>query len=320
MPDSVPIKWLKNVAKFIIFLIVIPFAMLAVLWDWLRDWFRSASTFNKWLAGITAANLMLLGVEWFIAKAGDPQLAHDLSEPTNNLLWCIFFVVVIIVVWYMTQDDTAANLRSAKHPPWWAVVLGVGIFVFFRLIPSGLVFLATNGSGSAFTYVWLGKEAGGVSTFANILVLLVPVLLIAFPATLYNRPRWREAPSLAKEVVLGWFAITASFVTGLYIILLHFARGPLDAIPLGQLSVAVLFAVLILVPVYRRLAGLFSTRGIIGVCDPGLFWLRQKQAAKVLLKAVNTKSSTNTLNARTTAAVLAQSDDEHVVAGEDSSG
>jgi len=109
-------KWLEWIRVSIYILIISPAIISMIFWDWLTEWFPD-SAFGKWLAGITTAALMLLGVELVIAKAGNPGFAHDLSEPTTNVFWCLCFVDLIVITWNITEgilDDNKNQERYSK--------------------------------------------------------------------------------------------------------------------------------------------------------------------------------------------------------------
>lgn len=240
-----------------------------------------SSTLAKCLLVVFFALMLIYVVERFVFGTGHP-LIDRLYEPTEFAAAFVLCLSVVATIWWAVRGDNETS--------WPAIIIGVGIIVFYYLLPPFLVYLATSGSGSAFraTFAVVARP-NFISYGAEALVGAVPLLLFACPAILRAKEGWRTAPESQRKIVLGWLAVAASFATGLYAILLHFDRGPLWQVPLGQLCVAVLFAVLVLVPVYKSIAKVFSERSIIEVCDPARFSNRQKEAARMVLDAFHIK-------------------------------
>ena len=179
---------------------------------------------------------------------------------------------------------------------WWVVEFGIGVIMLTLLIPATLQFLVTNGASIAIPsalYWWKGGTAFFVD---GILTLVIPILLVVLPSVLYRKQYWKGADGKGadqadKHTVIGWLAFAASLATGIYGFMSHFIQGPMQKIPLGPLSVAILLAVLVLVPIYRSLAEAFSEHGIVEVCHPTFFWCKQKNAARTLRRAFGSQQS-----------------------------
>ena len=237
------------------------------------------------LIGFFLVGLVLLVAGLFIWGFGPPGLADK------------FFVFAEILIVVPVMGVIGACLAGSQalgesKGYWWVVVFGIGMTMFTLLIPATLQFLVTNGASFAFpTALYWFTGSGGIAFDVNgILTLVIPALLVGLPSFLYRKQYWKGADGKGadgadKQIVIGWLAVAASLATGMYGFVSHFIRGPMQKIPLGPLSVAILLAVLVLVPIYRSLAEAFSEQGIVGVCHPAVFWGKQKKAAGALLRA-----------------------------------
>jgi hypothetical protein len=257
-------------------------------------------TRSKILSWLTALILILSVIPLMVPK----RLSNAIYVPKNYLLGVL--VITGIVVWAWSKA------KRSKNVSWWVVIFGISVSIFSYFIPPALVFIAANGSGSDFsaTFGWFTNNNVLIEQIESYLVIAVSFELIIFPAILHERVAWRGAPAAKKKVVLAWLAVTASLSTALYAILLHFHRGPLHRIPLGQLSAAMLFVVVLLLPIYRSVATAFSERGATGTFNPSDFWKRQIEAAQMLYGTFREVSSTNSPDSRDASVVRAPLGDE----------
>lgn len=150
--------------------------------------------------------------------------------------------------------------------------MGSILFVFFIIIFSSfIVFLASNGDTAAFTLAdpaswshpsWLrGLEAITIDTVA--------VLIVVVPEVAHRALPWRDTSELAKSRITRWLATGAALLTGLFVFMFHFQRGPLAHVHPGPLAVAILFVVALLLPIYRSLVGAFWEWGVLYLIDLG---------------------------------------------------
>jgi hypothetical protein len=208
--------------------------------------------------------------------AGQIQLGNWIAEPGAVAFLPAAVGLTAAIAGWKTLDE--------RNEPWWILVLAGGALISFCLLPAFLLFLVTNGNGSnAWTFLdWYIKGSGIFTPIEFFLTSLVIGLVIGLPAFLRRTDGWGNSPQPEKEIVLRWFAIAASLATGLYVFLLDFIVPHARRIPPGQFSVAILFAVLLLLPVYKSLARTCSTLGIVGICDPVRFWNNERKGAQVL--------------------------------------
>lgn len=246
-------------------------------------------------AALTIAGLLIMEI-------GHPRLGNGISLPGQ--------IVLLVAVVGLIAAAISRAVPGVGNDYGWAVIFGGGVAVISFLVPAFLVFLATNGNASAFWAIfdWFAGNGGTVAQVEGVLPLVVTLLLVGIPSILHSRRKWRESGSPKKEVVLGWVVLAASLVTGLFGIMIHFVgRGPAQGIPLGQFSVAVLLAVLLLVPRYRSLASAFSSSGLMEACNPASFWANQKEALDVLRRAFSIQEDPSPTSER--AENIAASDD-----------
>jgi hypothetical protein len=122
------------------------------------------------------------------------------------------------------------------------------MFGFFALFPSSFVLLIT-GQWPAY---WLGPQT---SSRTEVLVLiLVPSLLVIVPQVVSVRRTWESASKEVRAGLPAMLANLAATATCIYAVALHFASGPVKAVPLDRLVVAILSIIVILRPFYKAIA------------------------------------------------------------------
>jgi hypothetical protein len=97
------------------------------------------------------------------------------------------------------------------------------------------------------------------------LVVVTLWLLLWIPQLFFYIRLDTDSTGDAQRVLLGLIAVTASTVTGIYILLLHFGGGPLRMISTGPLAAGVAGLVVLITPVYRSLARTCWSRGISNI-------------------------------------------------------
>jgi hypothetical protein len=171
--------------------------------------------------------------------------------------------------------------------------------IFLMSFPSFLVFLASNGSTAAFQLVepktWTHR--GWLGALELAVLSMVFLFLLALPAVAHRAFSWSDTSELTKSYILSCLAIGAALSTGLFVFMFHFHRGPLARDPLGPLAAGILFAVALLVPIYRWVVKAFWVRGVVHVIDLGRWrtnWqlvLRELRAGRLRLAAALDASS-----------------------------
>ncbi len=217
---------------------------------------------ERWLA--SAAILVFVTVLALRFTATWPvQWRVDLAGAGFDLGLLAFLVFVIR--WFIRDMSEDMSVVAAR-----AQLLLLLAFCFS--FPAFLVFLATNGNTGAFMFfnqsqssshsAWLGGLEG-------LALLVIPALLLMIPQLAHRRLVWSSTPQLTRNVITGWLATGAALSTGLFAFMLHFYGGPLAGVGLGQLAVGMLFAVALLVPIYRSVARACWERGVLHIIDLG---------------------------------------------------
>ncbi len=155
-----------------------------------------------------------------------------------------------------------------------------------------LAFMISNGDGKTFhdTYAFITHPSGFFGDAEGVLLLSVPCFLVVVPEILRRKPRWKCACDLRKALP-GWLAAIAAAATGGYGFLLHLRGGPLYHPAPGTLSVAILFAVALLVPFYKVVAKGVLERGVSKFFDPASWWRMQRTILSEVVKGLFGKAS-----------------------------
>lgn len=143
------------------------------------------------------------------------------------------------------------------------------ISLFF--LASFLVFLASNGDSAAFTVAdpgyWSHRSWLGIFEIAAI--DMVGLLIVVAPELAHLALPLRDTSELTKDRVTRWLTVSAAFFTGLYVFMFHFQKGPLAHFKPGTLTVVILFAIALLVPIYRSVITAFWKWGVLHIIDFG---------------------------------------------------
>jgi hypothetical protein len=141
----------------------------------------------------------------------------------------------------------------------WALV-----FLFFGgLAVRGLSVLA---SGGAFENDRSGQASVSAQDCVTVFIIW---LVIGVPNRAFRIRLDPNGEGHAQAALLGLLAWTAAVLTGAYILMLHFAGGPLRSVTSASLVVGVIFTVVLAMPVYRFMAGACWKYGIRGMFSPG---------------------------------------------------
>jgi hypothetical protein len=183
--------------------------------------------------------------------------------------------------------------RARKAITKWAVVLVLFALAFLYLFAPSLAFMLSNGEGKTFhhTYAFITHPSGFFGDAEGVLLLSVPCFLVVVPEILRRKPRWKCAPNDLRKALPGWLAAIAAAATGGYGFLLHLRGGPLYHPAPGTLSVAILFAVALLVPFYKFVAQGVLERGVSKFFDPASWWRMQRTMLSEVVKGLFEKAS-----------------------------
>jgi hypothetical protein len=217
---------------------------------------------ERWLA--SAAIIVLVAVFALRFTATWPvRWLVDLAGAGINL--GLAAILVFVVRWFIRDMSEDMSVVAA-----WAQLFL--LLAFCLSFPAFLVFLATNGNTGAFMFFnqpQSSSHSGWLSGLESFALLVIPALLLMIPQLAHRRLVWSSTPQLTRNVITGWLATVAALSTGLFAFMLHFYGGPLAGVGLGQLAVGMLFAVALLVPIYRSVARACWERGVLRIIDLG---------------------------------------------------
>jgi hypothetical protein len=129
------------------------------------------------------------------------------------------------------------------------VIIGFAVILATRFVATGGT-IGTTSRDSRLQFVELD------------IVIVTLVLLLWVPQLFFHIQLDRDGTGNVQRVLLGLIAVTASILTGVYILGLHFAGGPLRNISMAPLFAGVVGLVVIMTPAYRSLARACWRRGI----------------------------------------------------------
>lgn len=163
------------------------------------------------------------------------------------------------------------------------------VFIFiFSPLPA---VLASNGSAANFAlHEPISWSHWTWSSFLESLTVdVMVVVLIVLPELAHRGLPWRYTLELTRIRVTRWLATSAMLLTGLLVLMFHFsvpAGKPkaLAHIDLGPLAIGLLFALALLLPIYRSAVKAFWECGILHLIDLGR-WRADEQK---VLKEVRT--------------------------------
>jgi hypothetical protein len=143
------------------------------------------------------------------------------------------------------------------------------LLIFFLVFPSFLVFLASNGNTAAFALGDPGTwSQGGWFRYLQLIgIILVLLFLVLLPEYAHRALPWSYTSELTKSHVTHLLATSAALLTGLFVFMFHFHRGPLAQVRPGPLAVGILFAVALLIPIYRSAAKACWKWGVFHLID-----------------------------------------------------
>jgi hypothetical protein len=229
----------------------------------------------RWAFYPFAAGLILIPVGLFIFP-WSAQSGKDLAAAGIIILLfgsCGTFVVIDSIV-------GASSIFGRT-----VIVISMAFLIAaIHLFPNIILFLMSNGQ-------WPRPILGGPVTpvWVYDLSVVPPVILILLPTILRELIKWDNAKKATRRLATAWLAGSALTITCIYAILLHFLSGnPLSAMPLTGVALAILFAGVILWPLYKRIAEVFWHTGIAKAVrleklreDHQIMWEELRDAARL---------------------------------------
>lgn len=261
--------------------------LAAALLSFLTFGFRGRNA-PHWTRRLAVAGTLTLIV--FLALYPIPVAASFawIAFKMTQLLWSLVFlsycqtISVRAIRWL-----TGARMMAAN-------VIIIMIVVLLFVAPPFIVLLASNGSAADFALLepinWSHWTWAGF--LESITIDAVFVFLILLPELAHRALPWNVTSELTKGRVTRWLATGAALLTGLLVFMFHFlgqplahggllAQGGLLAhIGLGPLVIGTLFAVALLLPIYRAVIRAFWEQGVLHLIDLGRWRTDWKKVLK----------------------------------------
>jgi hypothetical protein len=193
------------------------------------------------------------------------------TGPLPLLLGVAGFLLLVIFLLILVPHSLILFVRILAHltnrvTVW---VIASLTLIYYVIFSPFLVFLATNGNSTAFTYLnpltW--THGGWFRSTELLFLLLAPAFLLLYPAWAHRWLPWKSTSKQTKSFITRVLSIGAVLSNGIFIFMLHFQRGPLSDVSPGPLAVGILFAVVLLVPYYRSAISACWKSGILHVID-----------------------------------------------------
>jgi len=202
--------------------------------------------------------LVFLGVVLFMATALAPS-PYDVF--TGLLIW-----PMLIWAWVVAARDRRRRNQRLTIRRILTVTVGVisgyvAFSIVFSLWAWTLAVLVTAGgfSGSPIS------DSPAYYKFELVIVLTILAVVVWIPNRLFKLKPGLDDNENVRRVLLALMTVTASILTGVYILTLHFGGGQLSKIRWGPLIAGMVFTVVLVGPVYRSLARGCWQRGISGM-------------------------------------------------------
>ena len=222
----------------------------------------------KWL-GVQPWKLSLLSgiataAAIYLAEKALPSHAKAIEHVGGMVGAGLIFLGILILI-----IKAAGRASPKKMVP----VFGSSAYlVGFQIL---VAVLASNGN-FADSLSWLkagfSEGLGGrmiAFIVADLCLLGIPFLVLIYPQDLRRWLPWDRATKLSRKLLPAWLAAAAAAVTWIYILLLHFAGGPLASTSMPVLLVAGFGVATLLVPLYQFMARSCWRYGREAVFDPG---------------------------------------------------
>ena len=157
----------------------------------------------------------------------------------------LFILILAPIVIYIGIDPVSLVYRSRGLAT--TALLSLLVLAVGPLLALFIEYLASNGNANLFS----SQTSGWIEACEILMTTIVAVTLIGFPHVMNSRLPWGGTSELTRRLLPSSLAGIAAIATGFYALLLHFSGGPLISVPLGPLTVAILFAAGLLAPPYR---------------------------------------------------------------------
>jgi cytochrome bd-type quinol oxidase subunit 2 len=266
--------------------------------------FGAWQSIGNWLSLLAFVILLLTGVAWVVVKArkrsskGSHQTvarllqrtralglyagsvlfvlagllsALDIGQPVSNWLTLLGYLILLMVgaVWIVsiTTKGWRSKAQDSAHIKYrltFALILVITVTVIVGMASQGSDFSYLLNLGGK------GKGLGPLLTgsLQSLLIISVPVLLVTLPNSLRNHLAWQSSSELAQKSIPSLLAAGATVTTGIFVVTLSFNAGPLANLNPGQVTIAALGVVVVLVPFYRWTAKVCWEPGIAALIDP----------------------------------------------------
>lgn len=233
---------------------------------------------------LTSASTALVILMLLFAVAEPVPAVSDLLALITLVLFCR-----VVILARRSHHRSKRSLRRTLGVT--AVVVGVvyAFSVAIILATESLAFLAASGSGSSPTSpTWstVYSENGAVSSDELASTIAVLGLLLWIPHLLFRIKLDVDGKDGVQSTLLAVITAGACALTGTYIILLHYADGPLRSVHVGTLVAGTLFTLVLVAPYYRALARTCWRRGMPLTLNPRAVARRTRDTVRELGKAV----------------------------------
>jgi hypothetical protein len=187
-----------------------------------------------------------------------------------------FLGIILVAAVEESHGFIAVTLSGLGFSILWAVFKRNGPFfravipsliglILFLLVVRALAELAAGGTyntyisdQSSMRYFWI----------ENYLIIAVLWLLVGVPNRAFRLQLDLNGDGNAQTLFLACLTSIATVLSGIYILMLHFAGGPLSKIGSGPLVAGTIFTMFLVAPAYRSVAKACWQRGIRGAFSP----------------------------------------------------
>jgi hypothetical protein len=193
----------------------------------------------------------------------------------------------------LRRTGSGAGLQRGLGTGIGVIAIGVAIILMTRFVAAG----GTIGAVSHHTLRYEYAEF-------DIVVVTLGVLLW-IPQVFFSIQLDMNGTGHAQRTLLGLVAVTASILTGAYILLEHFGGGALRSVSIGPLITGVVGLVVLITPIYRSLARACWNRGISGILQFGDYRQGWGKTLTELRKAIDGAAERKIARTSVTASVEA---------------
>jgi hypothetical protein len=183
-----------------------------------------------------------------------------------------------------------------------------GLAILATAVSLAMAFLAASGNISYIIHsgqnISLSPTSAGVVGWAEIVVVLAILWLLLGVPTQAHRAKVKK-DGAARDFLVGVITAASSLLTATYLLLLHFAGGPLQPVSRGPLVAGIVFAAVLLVPIYSWLARACWQQGFGGVIGWKSLKERWRQVVAEVQEAPRTRGGADKSLGRLDRALLA---------------